>query len=269
MMVAFLVSAFIVPHSVVMTGTTGIGLAVSKAFHIDVSLIVLILNVSLLIFGWIVFGTRFLLTTVASSLLYPLFLAVMERVPNIGMLTNDPLLAVLFAGLMLGVALGLVIRVGSSTGGMDVINLAMQKWLHWPLSVCVWITDITILAVQAAFSKPEDVLYGAVLIIVETLVLNQVMLLGQSQIQIMVVSSKYEDIRKTMLSQLQAGVTMQLIETGYEGQAQKSVLCVIPPRKLFAAKEMIYDIDPNAFLTITQIREVRGQGFSYERREIK
>ena len=104
-----------------------------------------------------------------------------------------------------------------------------------------------------------------ILLVIETIVLNRVILLGQSQIQLFVVSTRFYGIRRKLLAGLQAGVTMVLIETGCAGEQQEGVLCVIPPRKLFAAKELIHVIDPEAFITITQIKEIRGQGFTLER----
>lgn len=262
---AFIVAAFIDPHGIIAAGTTGIGLALNQFFSIDTALAVLILNVLMLLLGLVVLGKKFFLTTVASSLLFPVFLAVMQRVPGIESLTTNPLLAALFAGGLLGAAVGMVMRVGSSTGGTDVVNLVMHKRLHWPLSVCVWATDIMVLGVQALFSDTEQILYGVVTLVIESLVLNQVMLLGQSQIQLLVISRQFEELRAKLLTELQAGVTLLLIETGCVGWQGKGVLCVIPPRKLFAAKELIYSVDPEAFLTITQVREAQGQGFSYER----
>ena len=101
--------------------------------------------------------------------------------------------------------------------------------------------------------------------IVETLVLEQVMILGKSQIQIYVVSEKYEEIRHALLSELEAGVTMNIIETGHLGKQCKAVLCVIPPRKMYNATELIHGIDPEAFITVTKIKEVRGRGFTFAR----
>ena len=108
-------------------------------------------------------------------------------------------------------------------------------------------------------------LYGIVFLVLETLILNQVMLLGKAQIQIHIVSKQYEAIRSRLLEELDAGVTMVSVETGFAGEEQKSVLSVIPSRKLYAAKEMVLAIDPHAFMTITQVREVHGVGFSLDR----
>ena len=265
MLLGFAVAAFILPSGVIMGGATGVGIVLGKVIPLDTAGIVLGVNLMALALGWAVLGWRFVLATIASSLLYPLFLGAAQRIPGIDRLTADPLLAALLGGGLVGIAVGLVMRVGSSTGGTDVVNLVLHKWTHIPVSVAVYLTDIVIMGAQALFSEPEQILYGIVLLVVETIALDRVMLLGQSQIQIFVVSGKYEEIRQKCLTDLQAGITMIQIETGRTRTPQYGVLCVIPPRKLYAAQSLVQTIDPNAFLTITQIKEVRGQGFSRER----
>ena len=265
MLLGFAVAAFILPSGVIMGGATGVGIVLGKVIPLDTAEIVLGVNLMALALGWAVLGWRFVLATIASSLLYPLFLGAAQRIPGIDRLTADPLLAALLGGGLVGIAVGLVMRVGSSTGGTDVVNLVLHKWIHIPVSVAVYLTDIVIMGAQALFSDPEQILYGVVLLVVETIALDRVMLLGQSQIQIFVVSGKYEEIRQKCLTDLQAGTTMVQIETGRTRTPQRGVLCVIPPRKLYAAQSLVQSIDPNAFLTITQIKEVRGQGFSRER----
>jgi len=265
MLLGFTVVAFILPSGVIMGGATGIGVVLARFIPLDTAVIVLCVNLAALALGWAVLGWRFVLATVASSLLYPLFLGAAQRVPGIAGLTADPLLSALLGGGLVGIAVGLVMRVGSSTGGTDVVNLVLHKWTHIPVSVAVYLTDIVIMGAQAVFSDPEQILYGVVLLVAETIVLDRVMLLGQSQIQLFVVSSRYEEIRQECLTKLQAGITMVQIETGRTRSPQRGVLCVIPPRKLYAAQSLIQSVDPHAFLTITQIKEVRGQGFSRER----
>lgn len=264
---AFAIAAFTVPHGLIMGGVTGISLFLGRFLDLDVAAIVLILNLLALVLGLVVLGRTFLLATVGSSLLYPLLLDLTQKIPGIDALTDDPLLASLLAGGLIGIAVGLVMRVGASTGGTDVLNLVLHKWFHLPVSVFVYLTDFTILGGQALFSQPEQILYGVVLLVVETFTLNRVMLLGQPQVQVFAISERYEELRKKLLVELQAGVTMVMIETGCAGQRQEGVLCVIPPRKLFAAKELIHAVDPEAFITVTRIQEVRGQGFSMARRD--
>ena len=264
-LLGFAVAAFILPSGVIMGGATGVGIVLARFIPLDTATIVLCVNLMALALGWAVLGWRFVVATIASSLLYPIFLGAAQRIPGIDQLTADPLLAALLGGGLVGIAVGLVMRVGSSTGGTDVVNLVLHKWTHIPVSAAVYLTDIVIMGAQALFSDPEQILYGVVLLVVETIALDRVMLLGQSQTQLFVVSSQYEKLRQKCLTELQAGTTMVYIETGRTRTLQRGVLCVIPPRKLYAAQALIKSVDPHAFLTITQIKEVRGQGFSSER----
>ena len=264
-LLGFAVAAFILPSGVIMGGATGVGIVLARFIPLDTATIVLCVNLMALALGWAVLGWRFVVATIASSLLYPIFLGAAQRIPGIDLLTADPLLAALLGGGLVGIAVGLVMRVGSSTGGTDVVNLVLHKWTHIPVSAAVYLTDIVIMGAQALFSDPEQILYGVVLLVVETIALDRVMLLGQSQTQLFVVSSQYEKLRQKCLTELQAGTTMVYIETGRTRTLQRGVLCVIPPRKLYAAQALIQSVDPHAFLTITQIKEVRGQGFSSER----
>lgn len=264
-LLAFLVAAFIIPHDIIMGGTTGIGIVLNKLFpNLDISLLVLIMNVLLLLFGLITLGRKFALTTVASSFLYPLMLGLFQRIPGIDSMTDNVLIAAVFAGSLMGVALGLVMRVGSSTGGMDIVTLVASKYTHIPVSVWVYITDFLVIGGQALFNPAEKTLLGIIVLVLETIVLDKAMILGKSQIQVLVISEQFEQIRRALIEQAEAGVTMMLIETGWLKKKQQGVLCVIPQRKLYHATELIQNIDPDAFITITQIREVRGQGFTLE-----
>lgn len=265
-LLAFTVAAFVIPHGIIMGGTTGIGIFLSRYLPIDPSLVVLVLNLVFLLLGLLFLGKKLFLSTVASSFLYPLMLWAVERIPWIGMLTENTLLAVLFGGTLLGIAVGIVMRVGSSTGGTDILNLILHKYLHLPISLLVYLVDFVILGGQALLLPAEALLYGILFLVVESLVLEQVMILGKSQIQLFVVSEQYELLREKLLVDLEAGVTMTMIETGALKREEKAILCVIPPRKLHAATKMICALDPDAFITVTKIKEVRGRGFTLERR---
>jgi uncharacterized membrane-anchored protein YitT (DUF2179 family) len=269
-LLAFLVAAFVIPHNIIMGGTTGIGILLDRlvgdALPIEPATAILILNILLLFIGFIFLGKEFFIKTVASSVIYPVFLAIMQRIPGIENMTDDPLIAVLFAGTLVGISGGLVFRVGGSTGGVDVINLCLHKWFHLPLAVFVYITDFIILGTQIFFFPANSILLGIILVIMQSVILDQVMIFGKSQIQLYVISEKYEEIRRALLGDLEAGVTMNLVETGHMGQKLLGVMCVIPSRKLYTANEMIQKIDPTAFVTITKIKEVHGRGFTLARK---
>ena len=263
---AFGVAAFIIPKNILMGGTTGIGILLNKLIPIETSTIVLMLNICLLIAGLFILGKKFFFTTVVSSILYPVLLGIMQRIPNIEHITDDKLLSVILGGSILGISIGMVMRVGSSTGGLDVMSLILNKWTHLPVAVLVYVCDIVVLGAQMiAGSKPEDLLFGIVLLVLQSILLDKVMILGKSQIQLFIVTKNYQRMRLALLKNLEAGVTMVKIETGLLRGDQDGIICVIPKRKLYNATELIHSIDPEAFITISHINEVRGRGFTSER----
>ena len=189
----------------------------------------------------------------------------MQRIPNINSLSANSLLSALFAGVLMGFSIGIVMRFGSSTGGMDITNLILAKLFHKSVAVFVYITDIIVVSAQALVSNSESILLGIVVLVLESFVIEQVTVFGKAQLELFIISNKYEQIRLKLLSELNAGVTMSYIQTGALKEDTKGIICVIPPRKLYFASEIIKTVDENAFITVTKIKEVRGQGFTAER----
>ncbi len=262
---AFTVAAFLVPQGIIMGGATGIGLTIAHFIALDLSAIIFVVNNVLFVLGTAVLGKKFALTTLISTFVYPVFLSVMRSIPGITELTDNIMLAALYGGALLGLGIGLVVRVGASTGGTDILALVLHKWFHISLAVFVYVVDFTVLLCQALFSNSEQILYGILVLIVSTMALNRVMLMGQAQIQLFIITEKYEEVKEKVLKEMDAGVTLVHIETGYGAKQQKGVLCVIPNRKLYSINQVVQMIDPQAFITITQINEVRGRGFTIER----
>ena len=112
------------------------------------------------------------------------------------MLTEDILLCTVFSGLGIGISLGIVIRAGASTGGMDIPPLALNHFFRIPVSVSMYVFDFCILLAQAVYNPPEKVLYGILLVLTYTLVLDKVMLMGTTRTEVKVVSEKAEEIRE-------------------------------------------------------------------------
>lgn len=262
---AFTVAAFIVPNGIIMGGATGIGLIITHFISFQLSAVVLIVNAVLFLLGASTLGKKFILTTIVSTFLYPVCLSVMQAIPGITDLTDNILLATLYGGALIGLGVGIIVRVGASTGGTDILALVLNKWLHSNVAILIYVVDFTVLGVQMFFSDTEQIMYGVLVLVIETIVLNRVMLMGHSQIQLFVISEKYDEVRERMLLEYNVGVTMVHIESGYGKENKKAVLCVIPKRKLYLINELIHTVDEKAFITISQINEVKGRGFTLAR----
>ena len=264
-MYALTVVLFLMPSGLITGGATGIALAFNKVTGLPVSAVLFVVNVAMLLLGWWVLGRRFALNTLASTVLSPFLMALWERLMGKLVLTDDLVLNTVFAGFGIGISLGITIRAGASTGGMDIPPLVLQKWFRWPVSITMMLFDIAILLVQAAFSQPEQVLYGIVLVITHTIVMDKMLMLGDSRTEVKIVSSQSDAICAAILAQLDRGVTILHGEGGYLREPESVLLSVVSNRQLPRLEKLAHTIDPTCFMIVSHVTEVSGRGFSLEK----
>lgn len=263
---ALAVKLFILPADLMTGGTTGIALVVNYFTGCPISMFVLVFNVLMLLIGFFLLGKKFALTTIVSTFAYPIFLEFFEQLLGEIKIAEDPMLYTIFAGLGIGVALGVVIRNGASTGGMDIPPLVLNKYFKIPVSVSLYFFDICILAAQMLYNKPEHILYGMLLVMVYSLVLDKLLLIGTTRTEVKVVSKQPDRIREAILSDLDRGVTILHGEGGYLEQETQVILSVVSNRELPKVEQLIHSIDPESFMIVSRVSEVRGRGFSMSKK---
>ncbi|MCI9216631.1 YitT family protein [Lachnospiraceae bacterium 42-17] len=263
---AFTVKLFLLPAGLVTGGTTGMALTVNYLTGISISGFVLIFNVIMLLLGYKVLGKGFASTTLASTFLYPLALEIFDRTLEGVTLTEDVLLCTIFSGLGIGAALGIVIRSGASTGGMDIPPLVLKQFFRIPVSISMYAFDVCILLSQAVFRKAENILYGIVLVMIYTIVLDKMLLMGTTRTEVRIISHKSEEIRDAILKELDRGVTMLEGESGYLHNRTQMIFSVISNRELPKVERIIRDIDPESFMVVSRVSEVKGRGFSLNKK---
>lgn len=263
---ALSVKLFLLPSGLITGGTTGIAISVHHYFGIPISLFVFGFNVMMLVVGYLVLGKTFASTTLASTFLYPFLLELLDRWLGNMVITNDILLCTLFSGLGIGMALGIVIRSGASTGGMDIPPLVLKKFFKLPVSFSMYVFDVFILLSQALFSQSEMILYGIVLIIIYTTTLDKMLLLGTTRTEIKVISHRANEIRDAILKQMDRGVTMLDGEGGYQREKLQMIFSVISNRELPKIERIVHEIDPECFMSVSRVSEVRGRGFTMNKK---
>lgn len=259
---ALAVVMFILPNHLVTGGTTGLALSAGYFFGTPVSAFVFAFNLVMFLIGLLFLGKAFALTTVISSFYYPVILEVLQNIPWLSAMTDDLMLSTVCAGILVGFSIGIVIKAGASTGGMDIPPLVLNKKFNLPVSVLLYGFDCVILLLQMSFSDHERILYGILLVMIYTYILDKVLTYGTAQTQVKIISPAYREINDAIISSLDRGSTLIHITTGYLGEDGCMVLAVISNRQLPALKQLVSDIDPTAFMTISRIYETRGRGFS-------
>jgi uncharacterized membrane-anchored protein YitT (DUF2179 family) len=260
---ALTVKLFVLPANLMSCGTTGIALVVNHLTRLPISTFILIFNIAMLLLGWWILGRKFAMTTIFSSLFYPLALEMLNRTLGDVSFTDNIMLNVVFAALGLGLSLGMVIRGGGSTGGMDIPPLILNRFFRIPVSVTLWAFDFCILLSQLLFHPVEDLLYGILLIIIISIALNKVMLLGTSKTEVKIISTKADQIREAILSQVDRGVTILHGEGGYSREGTEVLLSIVSNHEMPKIERLARDIDPNCFMIISRVSEVWGRGFSF------
>ena len=259
------VALFLEPAGLITGGATGIALAIGRLTGLPVSGLLLFINLAMLVWGWAVLGRAFALNTLASSVLSPAFLGLFEGLLAGRVLTEDIFLCTVFSGLGIGVALGLVIRSGASTGGLDIPPLVLNKWFKLPVPATMLTFDIAVLLMQAVFSPVQQVLYGIVMVLIHTIVMDKMLMLGASRTEVKIVSSQSDAICAAILAQLDRGVTILHGEGGYTREPSAVLLSIVSNRELPRLEKLAHSIDPTCFLIVSHVTEVSGRGFSLDK----
>ena len=259
------VALFLEPAGLITGGATGIALAIGRLTGLPISGLLLFINLAMLVWGWAVLGRAFALNTLASSVLSPAFLGLFEGLLAGRVLTEDIFLCTVFSGLGIGVALGLVIRSGASTGGLDIPPLVLNKWFKLPVSATMLTFDIAVLLMQAVFSPVQQVLYGVVMVLIHTIVMDKMLMLGASRTEVKIVSSQSDAICAAILEQLDRGVTILHGEGGYTHESSAVLLSIVSNRELPRLEKLAHSIDPTCFLIVSHVTEVSGRGFSLDK----
>lgn len=261
------IKLFLLPANLMSCGTTGIALVIDHFLNIPMTGFIFVFNTVMLAVGWLVLGRQFAMTTILSSILYPAFLEMLNRLLGDVTVTENILLNVLFAGMGLGVSLGIIMRAGAATGGMDIPPLILKKYFQIPVSASLWAFDFCILLAQMFFHPLEDLLHGILLIIVISIALNKIMLLGTSRTEVKIISGKSGQIRDAILSQVDRGVTLLHGAGGYSHAETEIILSIVSNYELPKIEQLARSIDPECFMIISRVSEVWGRGFSYGKKE--
>lgn len=257
---------FILPSGLITGGTTGLGILMQHLTGLPIPAFSAIFNILMFLAGLACLGKTFAATTLVSTLLSPVMLAVMQGIVGDRVVCDDLLLCVLFGGCCVGAAIAMIVRAGSSTGGMDIPPLLLQKFLGIPLSKSLYAFDFVIVLGQALIVQPSMLFYGVMNVVVYTVVIDKLMALGDAQIRLEIVSEKVEEIRRAILQDVDRGVTLLHGRTGYEQKELDVLFTIISPRECHRTEQLVRRIDPHAFIITSRVTRVTGLGFSEAKR---
>lgn len=264
-LIAFALSTLFFENNIICGGVSGIGLVLNHYFNLPISSVVAVINISLFLVGFYYLGKEFAMTTLVSTFVFPIILEFFESNPFFHHYLDDPFMAAILAGCLVGLGIGLVLKANASTGGVDILALILNKKFKFPVHIVLNVIDICVLVLQFSFSNTTNVIYGIMITFITSTVLNKTLSHGTSLIQLTVMSDHFLHIKEIILNELDAGATLILSEKGFTNEASKLVMSIIPYRKLPEIKNRIHEIDPLAFIIVSKVDEVGGKGFTLDR----
>lgn len=261
-MSAFAMACFALPYDMVVAGVTGIGRSANHFFGFGVTPTVYVINISLFLLGFILLGKRFAMTIAVGTFLFPFFLGVFQNIDVLQHLVEDPLMAAICAGILDGVGIGMVIRMGGSTGGIDVPPIILNRKLGWKVAPVMSALDVGIFIIQIPITSTNGIILGIFYTLIYSVVMNQILVMNQGGVQTMIFSKKLSRTINEKLLELGYGTTIFPAKGGYIQEDFDVINCVISSRNLNRVKRAVLNIDPTAFISISNVSEVNGNGFT-------
>lgn len=266
LIVALGVTFFILPSDILCGGTAGIAVALQPIFHLPETLVINALTVLLFLIGSICLGKAFFFKTVLSTVVYPIFISILNTWFADVSVTQNQLLAAIYAGICIGTGIGLVYRVDGSTGGMDIPPLVIHKYTKLPLSLLIVFFDGATVTLGALVYGIEASMIGLVSVFVSGIVINKVLTLGsEASKTLFIISPKWEAIRDAINKELDRGVTLVPSIGGFSNENCMMVMTVVKKKQYAALQKMISHIDPQAFFVVNDANEVQGAGFTFSK----
>ena len=254
------IALFLDPNHLAPGGVSGIAIIINQLTQIPTGTLILIMNVPLMALGMWKLGFRFLLSTLVAVISSSIFTNLLAPY---GPLTTDPLLAACAGGALLAVGMGLLFKLGATSGGTDIlIRVIKLKYKHLKTGSLFLITDCCVIAASAlVFRNVDRALYAAIATILSSFCLDLV-LYGRDEAKLVYLITDHEKaIANRLLEELEIGVTYLQGQGAYTRDNKKVILCAMQKRLLPRVQEIAMEEDPCAFLIVTSASEIFGEGF--------
>ncbi len=255
-------SLFLIPFHLVPGGVSGISIIINYLLRLPVGLMIIILNIPIFLMSYKFLGKKYLVTTLLGMITSSLLIDFFNEILKLPRGTDNPLLAAIYGGLLLGLGLGLVFRGEASTGGSDVIGLIINKYTGLTVGLGIMITDFLIISASGlVFKNLEAPLYGYIVLFISSRVIDLVLEGWSFSKLVIITSAQTEKISDFIINQLDRSGSALKSRSLYLNREGEIIITVIHRKQLAELKSFIKKTDPQAFVIINDTYEVLGKGF--------
>ncbi|MDR3602723.1 MAG: YitT family protein [Desulfosporosinus sp.] len=253
------INTLIIPNQIADGGVTGIAIILHYLFGWSVSWSIILLNLPLFLLGLRLVGRNFLVFSVVGVSMLSVTLSLTTHLPA---LTHDTLLAVISAGVLSGIGMGIIFRSSGSLGGTDILAVLFTRTTSFSVGQILLGIDAVIFLAVAILFRPEMAMYAMIYMFIATRVVDLVQEGLSHSKSVMVVTTRPQKIAEEIMAKLERGVTLFQATGAFSGEAKQVIYCVINRTELSQIKKIIRDLDHQAFVAISEVPEVVGEGFS-------
>ncbi|MPM43761.1 hypothetical protein SDC9_90438 [bioreactor metagenome] len=257
------INMFFSPHTIAPGGLSGLSVVLSKVSGLSVSTIMLILGVPLIVFSIKILGKRNALKTLLGMLLLSACLNITSSFSQISV-TNDILLSAITGAILAGLGLGIIFRVDGSTGGTDLIALMVNKAIpSIPISKClVFIDGLVVVSSGIVNKNLETALYSAISLYVIVKMVDFIVAGFDYSKSFMIITNEEDSLKNAIVNDIKRGITIIDGKGGYTDNSKSVLIVVVNKNQEVHLKKLIKRVDKNAFIIVSDVHEVFGEGFA-------
>lgn len=256
---AIVYNLFLLPVNLVTGGAGGIATITNYVYDIDPALMILVISLTCALLSFMYLGPKVTAVTLLASLLYPFFVELTEPLVDIIQIDySDMFIITIFAGVLNGIANGIMYKTGYNNGGLPVISQILEKYHKIPIATTSAIMNTTVVLIGGLFFGWTNVMYAIILIYLNTIIINKVLLGISNNKAFYIITSEEDKIREYIIKTLGHSVTVFDVKGGFLNKKEKVVLTVVPTREYYRVTEGIKTIDKDAFFVVTDSYEVVG-----------
>lgn len=258
---AFGLNYFTIANQLAEGGFTGVAILASYAFDVSPGLVYLALNIPLFLVGWRALGVRAMGYTVVAVLAIAAFLKLTEGYAE--PLQGDLLLAALYAGVTVGIGLGVILRFGGTSGGAGIIARIAERNYGWSVGRTLFMFDLVVILSSIPLIGRERALYTLVAVFVGSRVIDYVQEASYGGKAVIIISTEARRIADAIHTEMERGTTFLRGSGGFTGKDRDVLYCVVARHEISRLKELVHRLDDDPFMVITDVNHVIGEGFSY------
>lgn len=252
---------FLIPGKIAAGGVSGIATIVYHLFGFRVGMVMLLLNIPLFITGVLVFGKGYGIKTFFSTIMLSIYIDLFSVIIGLKGFTNETLLSAAYGGIMAGTGIGIIMKMGGSTGGTDIVAQILNKFLKIPVGYALMAVDFLVLTSAGLVFGMESALYAVIALFATGRLINLVLDGIRYSKVAFIISHKYAEIREMILFEIDRGGTVFYGKGLYTDEDKKIVMSVVKDNEIAEITERIKQIDKEAFIVITDAYQVLGEGF--------